>query len=666
MKIKTKIIVIELLGLIIISVSIGVLALKSSKNILVQHSYDALTSARESKANQMSLFFRNSIADIEILAKSNDVKKLIKDINHLDKVLNINHKDALPIKNPIYKKFTQDHEDFFQAFIKQKRYYDVFLIDAKDGHVVYTAAKESDYGANLVTGDLNASGLGKLFRKVKKHKSTVFVDMAPYPPSQGKPALFIGTPVINTIDFEGILAIQISDERIREVMQERAGYGKTQETYFVGPDKLMRSDSYLNPKHHSLGASFSNPQLGSVNTDASREALRGKHGTKILIDYNGNSVLSSYAPFTIAPDLVWALISEIDEAEVMSGPQALQNKIIAITIFLLVLTAILLMIIMNQTIILPLKGFQSGLLGFFKYLNEESKHFSEIKLQRNDEIGEMIEVVNENIITVQKKVEKEKELYSAIEELNKVLETRVEEEVKKNKIKDQQMLQQAQMAQMGEMISIIAHQWKQPLNAISATVIALEMKEEFGGCDIEYRIKRYHQVSDLIKHLSHTMDDFRGFFRPNKQTTSVKLEDVVIKSLSIIRASIESDGIKIIEDYNSNIVFEIYENELLQVILNLLKNAQDAFKENKVVNPYIKIKTIENGIQICDNAGGIPESMIDNIFKQYFSTKDEKMGTGLGLYMSKIIIEEHHRGKINVICKDGGSCFIIDLSKKDK
>jgi PAS domain S-box-containing protein len=245
-------------------------------------------------------------------------------------------------------------------------------------------------------------------------------------------------------------------------------------------------------------------------------------------------------------------------------------------------------------------------------------------------------------------------------------------EVERNLRKNQKLLaQQTKMAQMGEMISMIAHQWRQPLGAISSATIDLQIKMELESFDLtkeegrtEYTEYFFHKINDIneyVQNLTATIDDFRNFYRPNKESVQVKLEEVISKSLNIIQASLLDDNIKIIKNYNSNIDIELYSNEMMQVVLNILKNAQDNFNEKDIENRLIRITTEDKMISVCDNGGGISKDIIEKIFNPYFSTKDEKSGTGLGLYMAKTIVEKHHAGNISAINTENGVCFKIEL-----
>ena len=205
--------------------------------------------------------------------------------------------------------------EFYRKYVEAYGYYDLFLI-LPDGYVFYTAFREPDYQTNMISGKFKDSNLGELTRKVLETNQFGIADFAPYAPSNGAPAAFVAAPIVHPEDGETemVVALQLSLDAINSVMQQREGMGETGETYLVGSDKLMRSDSFLDPEGHSVQASFANPQVGSVDTEAATQALSGETDSKIIIDYNGNPVLSSFTPLSIG-DTTWAMIAEIDEAE---------------------------------------------------------------------------------------------------------------------------------------------------------------------------------------------------------------------------------------------------------------------------------------------------------------------------------------------------------------
>ncbi len=247
--------------------------------------------------------------------------------------------------------------------------------------------------------------------------------------------------------------------------------------------------------------------------------------------------------------------------------------------------------------------------------------------------------------------------------VNFILNKRVKKEVEKNKQQQLFMLQQSKLAQMGEMISMIAHQWRQPLNTLSTLIQSLILKYKIGKIDDEY-IEYFDKSSkNLIQNMSQTIDDFRNFFKPEKQKTEFILNEIILNILHMIDIPLKESNIKVEFIHHDNLKILGYPNEFGQVVLNIINNAKDAILEKNIKDGkiIIELRKDERGIflTIGDNAGGIPSNIIDKIFDPYFSTKDEKNGTGLGLYMSKLIIEEHMDGVLKVSNKGKGANFTI-------
>jgi PAS domain S-box-containing protein len=258
-----------------------------------------------------------------------------------------------------------------------------------------------------------------------------------------------------------------------------------------------------------------------------------------------------------------------------------------------------------------------------------------------------------------------KEHREEIELLNKTLEERVHKEVENNRLKDRQILQQSRLAQMGEMINMIAHQWRQPLSAISSASSVINLKAQLGTLDKETALRVSKDISTYTKHLSTTIDDFRNFYKQDKSKKATSYTSIITCVLNIIKVSLANRDIEVILDLNAHDSFMTYSNELKQVIINIVKNAQDVLSEKSIDNKYIRVKTsVEDKkhiLEISDNGGGIDEDVIENIFDPYFSTKLQKDGTGLGLYMSKIIIEDHCNGKLTCSNTKDGVCFKIEI-----
>ena len=282
----------------------------------------------------------------------------------------------------------------------------------------------------------------------------------------------------------------------------------------------------------------------------------------------------------------------------------------------------------------------------------------------------VIEINNELVIhTVIRDINQRKTMEKELESLTNRLEERIEEEIKKNEEKTAQLIQQSRLAQMGEMLSMIAHQWRQPLTAISATTNNLLLKillnEKIPTKEVENELTLINEYS---QHLSLTIDDFRNFFKSDKVKKEIKIENIIEKALSIIKTSFESKNVTLTTSYKFNQDIITYDAEVQQVILIILKNAEDALIEKDIKEKKIFIETSEQEgfavIKIEDNAGGISNSIINRVFDPYFSTKKEKDGTGIGLYMSKIIINEHCMGSLYVENGENGAIFEIRLPKK--
>jgi PAS domain S-box-containing protein len=246
----------------------------------------------------------------------------------------------------------------------------------------------------------------------------------------------------------------------------------------------------------------------------------------------------------------------------------------------------------------------------------------------------------------------------------------LKDELERSKKKDKTLLQQSKLAQMGEMISMIAHQWRQPLTAISATSSDLHLKNILDNYDKEYFNQQLEKIDDLSQHLSKTIDDFRNFYKEDNNKEDVLYSDIVNGALQIVSISLQEKNISIKTNYNCKTKINTLPNELRQVILNLIKNSEDALLDKNIKDPYISIKTHEDSsysyLEISDNAGGIPQDIIDKIFDPYFSTKTQKDGTGLGLYMSRIIIRDHSNGQLLVDNTQNGVCFTIKIPINQK
>ncbi len=242
-----------------------------------------------------------------------------------------------------------EKEDFFTKYVKKYGYYDLFLIDPH-GMAFYTVGHEPDYQTNLLNGKYADSNLGRLVKQVLHSKKYGLADFSPYAPSNGEPAGFIAQPLLGSDgEVEMVVALQLPLDALNAVMQQREGMGKTGETYLVGSDKRMRSDSFLDKQGHSVKASFAGTvEKNGVDTEASRAALAGQSETRLIIDYNGNPVLSSYTPLKVE-ETTWAVLAEIDLAEVNEPITALHKTILLLAAGIALLVTLLALYVANTS-----------------------------------------------------------------------------------------------------------------------------------------------------------------------------------------------------------------------------------------------------------------------------------------------------------------------------
>ena len=229
--------------------------------------------------------------------------------------------------------------------------------------------------------------------------------------------------------------------------------------------------------------------------------------------------------------------------------------------------------------------------------------------------------------------------------------------LQEQKIQNERLLiHQNKLASMGEMISNIAHQWRQPLTHLGYIFMNVNTAFKHQKLDDKYLDKKTKEANIQLEYMSNTIDDFRNFYMPQKNKSDFQVKVEILKAISIISSTLESNNITLKiagDDFNLN----GYESEFSQVILNLLTNAKDALVHKNIKEPKITITIKENTIHICDNAGGIKDEIKNKIFDPYFTTKSK--GTGIGLYMSKVILETHFNSKLYHCNKDMGSCFYI-------
>jgi len=234
------------------------------------------------------------------------------------------------------------------------------------------------------------------------------------------------------------------------------------------------------------------------------------------------------------------------------------------------------------------------------------------------------------------------------------------------KVKEDLILNQSKLAILGEMFENITHQWKQPLSSISVTTTGIKIQKDYDQLDDEKLLSGLDTIENAVKYLSHTVDDFRNFLANDTQKHEFSINSVVSRTINLLSTKLTSNSISV-DNQVEDITIVNYENDLMQVLMNIISNAQDALVENQS-DRKIKVDSIEDEehitIRIHDNAGGVKLENIDHIFDKYFTTKSKAEGSGVGLFMSKKIVEERLDGSISVDNIDCGACFKIVLNKE--
>lgn len=362
-----------------------IISSQSTTAALEEAIYNKLASLRDVKKVAIENYFSERESDIIILAKTDMTK------NNIDLLSSIY--TNVGSNSDAYIEIDREMSEYFLSYIEMYGYYDLFLIN-NDGDVVYSIAKESDFGTNLLTGPYRETGLAEAFQKGQS--GYAITDYAHYEPSN-EPAAFISYPLKNNSGSNvGVLALQISNESINSLMQSHEGLGETGETYLVGDDFLMRSDSRFNTES-SIG-------ITEVKTIATMEAFEGKEGEQIIKDYRGKEVLSAYAPLEIN-GLNWSILAEIDKEEAFAPVQTLLMRVITIVVIVVIIVLIFAILFANK-LAKPILHIRDELNVLANSGGDLTKT---LEVSNKDEIGELASATNLFLANIREIVEKVKD-----------------------------------------------------------------------------------------------------------------------------------------------------------------------------------------------------------------------------------------------------------------
>jgi|GEM_PF-3510127 len=350
-------------------------------------------------------------------------------------------------------------------------------------------------------------------------------------------------------------------------------------------------------------------------------------------------------------DEAWHIVIRYSKDEAMASCKEL-NRIIIYVGVIVTLLLLFISLLIGMWISSPINK-----LSKIAYRIGEGEHNLKADENGNDEISMLSKSFNTMLTELNNST-------ISIDKLKKEVERR--KEVERNlKAQENILISQSRQAAMGEIISMIAHQWRQPLSVIAMGANNIMADIELDMIDNTTLQNNAKEILNYTKELSKTIDDFKNFFKQTEETEIVSPKDIINEAFDIIGKTLEDSNIDIITHFHSDKKIKIYSSELKQVIVNIINNAKEALICKDIKNKKIEVSIKDNNnniyIDICDNAGGVPSDIMDKIFNPYFSTKYEKSGTGLGLYMSKTIIEKHLNGIIEVENSKYGACFKIKL-----
>lgn len=341
-----------------------------------------------------------------------------------------------------------------------------------------------------------------------------------------------------------------------------------------------------------------------------------------------------------------------------------------------------------------------GLREFFDYLKspstEEATHIY-IPITNKDELGDMARQINQNIEIIQVNLEQDSKLIedatrvvkdlkqgklnrrliasgnsdqlnllkAVMNEMIDNLELRIQQEISERTKQEQLLIQQSKLAAMGNMIGNIAHQWRQPLGEINAVLMIVQVRQHFGDLTEAFLTEKIEECNHITAYMSNTISDFQNFFKPSKDKEIFEINDTCERAISIIQASLRYHSIELLFNATEEIKVLGYLNEFAQALLNILSNAKDVLIDRQIEMPFIHM-SVKNGekytlIKIEDNGGGIAPEYLERIFEPYFTTKHAKQGTGIGLYMTKMIIENNMNGIVTVKNTEHGALFTIKI-----
>lgn len=404
MNIKAKLILVLVVVSLVPLAVVGWYSLAASRDSITREVFSHLVSVGDAKKAQIVRLFEKTRADIRVLAESSHIGTALDAFSSVVR-------DGQVDRGQFDFFESIEYGTSFRRFIEEYGYYDLMLV-TEMGDIVYSTRREADFAQNVLTGPLKESRLGRAFERGLVE--VVTTDLQIYEPSGNQVIAFLIAPIASD-GASGAVVLKMTIGAINEIMLERSGMGETGEAYLVGPDKLMRSDSYLDPDNRSVAKSFANPATGIVDTVATRAALAGEAGDRIITDYRGKTVLSSYLPIKLGKTTI-ALVAQIDRDEAFASITRLQQIVAVLAAAvtgLMLVSAFLLANVITRPILSLTRSSIDIAAGDLD---------QEVTVERNDELGVLSENFNEMRLSIRRKIDEIEESRKALREANETLE----------------------------------------------------------------------------------------------------------------------------------------------------------------------------------------------------------------------------------------------------
>lgn len=636
-------------GLIPIMI-VSLISFNTARTELKAQVFRQLESVRNIKKVQIENFFSNRVKDISVFAAN---PYIIEAYNRLEAAFNKaggstggtfrGHMDETYDAPDSYRGIHDRYFPHFKYLIEQYGYYDLFLMNPDFGDTLFTVRKESDFGIRI--GQVSSS-LRDVWLKVIETGDIALSDTKPYPPSNNAPAQFLAAPVRQNNRIAGVIAVQISIDSIDEIMKERSGMWKTGETYLVGQDRKMRSDSYMDNINHSVHASFNGTvEENGVDTLASRAALRGVTATGIMKNYKNREVLSAYTP-VIIKGVKWAIIAEVDIEEIDTQiARALNARIM----FLFIISALVLFFLSMIVTIFISRGIRNTILQLEQMIKNVLK-------------GNLKARGDSDSVSVDFK--------AVVHSANQLIEAFAGQWEEKRKLEEHMQYTQ-KLKSIGTLAGGIAHDFNNILTSMFAYshIVLTDLPRDSRTSEhMKEIITALHRASELV-------DQILTFGRQaNDEKQKVEISDIICGTLNLLKATLSKNI-----DFHCRVPEEkIYINatpsQINQIVMNLCTNAGYAMQENGGVMEVSAEKVHHRGdespwakpgtfcqLTVSDTGHGIEPEIMDRIFDPFFTTKPVGEGSGMGLSMVHGIVW-NYGGWIDVKSTPGeNSIFTVYL-----